>query len=549
MKKPDHIELDKQDLDLLLSNLSSCNLKESDKKLLSGILDFYIWLQWALVETKLSLHRLRTLFGFSRKTEKREHLSEAPCSNKDSEDGDEPENSSSLCRSNSGALPQEKNSIVKKKVKGHGRLKNESYIGAITVTQSHEFLKAKDLCPEGCGGRLYTIKPQVLICLKGQALASATRYLLEKLRCALCGQVFTANLKPGICRHKYDASLKAHLAVAKNYAGLPFYRIQTLQQMVGVPLPDATQWQLIKELADDITPIYERLLYLAAQGELIHHDDTSVRILSLMRENKDLPKSARRGMYTTGIVSKVGLFMIYLFISGRCHSGENMSKLMALRSPDLAPIMRMADALQSNFPKTFEEILCLCLAHGRRKFYEIFDYFPGECRIVIDVLALVYHYDELTKKERMTMQQRLEYHQKHSAPILKALQEWLTQQQPLAEPNGSLFKAYNYLLKHWSGLTRFLEVAGAPLDNSIVERTLKIPIRTRKNSLFYKNENGARVGGILTSIIHTCAMAGENPIDYLITLQYNRSALSKTPEAWLPWNYRQNGQPQMQAVA
>ncbi len=59
----------------------------------------------------------------------------------------------------------------------------------------------------------------------------------------------------------------------------------------------------------------------------------------------------------------------------------------------------MADALSCNLSVTFEEILSLCLAHGRRKFYEIYDYFPGECRIVIDVLALVYNNDAIAKKE------------------------------------------------------------------------------------------------------------------------------------------------------
>ena len=205
--------------------------------------------------------------------------------------------------------------------------------------------------------------------------------------------------------------------------------------------------------------------------------------------------------------------MIYLFMSGRRHSGENMTKLIEQRSAHLDPMIRMADALSVTFAVEFEEILSLCLAHARRKFYEIFDYFPGACRIVIDTLAQVYHHDAVTKRDNMTAKQRLNYHQTHSAPLMKVLHQWLTSQlqDQLVEPNSSLAKAIRYMLKHWHGLTRFLEVEGAPLDNNITERALKIPICSRKNSLFYKTERGAWVGDVLTSIIHTCVMAGENP--------------------------------------
>jgi hypothetical protein len=343
---------------------------------------------------------------------------------------------------------------------------------------------------------------------------------------------------------KYDEALKANLAIAKNYAGMPFYRLQMLQKMVGVPLPHPTQWQLVESLADAIYPVYYELERLAAQGEIISHDDTMIRILSLMGENKEKAQQGekgRTGMYTTGVVSQVGRYMVYLFLSGRNHSGENMTKLLEKRFPGLGPVIRMADALSSNLSVEFISILCKCLAHGRRKFYEIYDYFPGECRIVIDALAIVYHYDAITKKEKMTPDERLVYHQTHSAPIMTVLKEWMTQklEKNKIEPNGSLGKAIKYMLKHWEGLTKFLHVSGAPLDNNITERALKTPIRSRKNSLFYKTEHGAFVGSMLTSIIHTCVMAGENPVDYLIALQKNRKALFKSPQGWLPWTYKE----------
>jgi hypothetical protein len=106
------------------------------------------------------------------------------------------------------------------------------------------------------------------------------------------------------------------------------------------------------------------------------------------------------------------------------------------------------------------------------------------------------------------------------------------------EPNSGLGQAIKYMRKHWRKLTRFLFVPGAPLDNNAVERALKKAITHRKNSLFYKTENGAQVGDLYMSLIVTCQLAGANPFDYLTEIQRNVAAVAKDPASWMPWNYR-----------
>jgi hypothetical protein len=66
---------------------------------------------------------------------------------------------------------------------------------------------------------------------------------------------------------------------------------------------------------------------------------------------------------------------------------------------------------------------------------------------------------------------------------------------------------------------------------------LRKDFRSRKNSLFYKTENGAEVGDLFMSLIHTCELNGANPFDYLIELQKHAEELAKHPAAWMPWNY------------
>jgi transposase len=216
-----------------------------------------------------------------------------------------------------------------------------------------------------------------------------------------------------------------------------------------------------------------------------------------------------------------------------------MADLLQQRHSDRSPPIQMCDALSRNTSEAFKSILANCLAHGRRKFVEVAINFPEQCRYVIETLAMVYKYDQIAKEQNMSADQRLRFHQSQSGPLMKNLETWLNDQldQRKVEPNSGLGQAISYMLNHWPALTLFLRVPKAPLDNTICERALKKAILHRKNALFYKTENGARVGDLFMSLIHTCNLAGVNPFDYLTVLQKNCADLAQYPEKWLPWNY------------
>jgi hypothetical protein len=292
-------------------------------------------------------------------------------------------------------------------------------------------------------------------------------------------------------------------------------------------------------MADQIYPVYPELIRQAAQGDVIHNDDTTMKILALMQNNKAQDQSERKGIFTTGIVSTINDQKIALFYTGRKHAGENIADLLQQRQSDRSPPIQMCDALSRNTSDAFKTILANCLAHGRRKFVEVALNFPEQCRYVIETLAEVYKNDQIAKDQNMTADQRLHFHQSESGPLMKKLETWLNDQldQNKVEPNSGLGQAISYMLNHWKPLTLFLRVPKAPLDNNICERALKKAILHRKNALFYKTENGARVGDLFMSLIHTCNLAGVNPFDYLTKLQKHSSELAEHPEKWLPWNY------------
>jgi len=172
-------------------------------------------------------------------------------------------------------------------------------------------------------------------------------------------------------------------------------------------------------------------------------------------------------------------------------------------------------------------------------FVEVVDDFPDQCRFVVESVRDVYRVDAQAKEQKLSDAARLALHQEQSRPVIDRLHTWMKEQfeQRKVEPNSGLGQAITYMLKRWEPLTRFLEVPGAPLDNNICEQALKMAVLHRKNSMSYKTLNGARVGDIYMSLIHTCELNRVNPFEYLLALQEHSQDVGKDPTRWLPWNY------------
>jgi transposase len=422
---------------------------------------------------------------------------------------------------------------------GHGRNPAAAFRGANKVAVAHPTLHSGDTCPECLRGRVYCQKePATLVRFLGHAPLEATVFEMERLRCNACGEVFTAAEPETAGPAKYDETAVAMIALLKYGTGVPFNRLQRLQEHLGMPLPATTQWDLMAAAAKLLWPVLQELIHQAAQGSVMHNDDTGMRILRLARE----PGDKRTGTFTTGIVSMMGAWTIALFFTGWKHAGENLAEVLKQRARELPPPIQMSDALTRNSPKVegVEPLQANCLAHGRRQVVDVADNFPEECRYVLETLRDVYHHDAQAREQAMSSEQRLRFHQEHTEPLMKGLHEWMEAQlaEHRTEPNSGLGKAISYLLNHWAKLTLFLRQAGAPIDNNIVERALKKAILNRKNALFYKTLNGAGVGDLFMSLIHSCELNGANPFDYLTELQLHPEQVKRQPSEWMPWNYR-----------
>jgi len=514
MKEAGRVELTPEEIEGLIKRLDTETLRDDDLLTIKAIMRAYLLVIQALQDKKATIKKLlRMIFGA--RTEKAKRVLVTTAS------------------PGEGAGAGKESD---RKRHGHGRNGASAYTAAERIAVAHPAMKTGDVCP-GCErGKVYPCNPGVFVRITGGAPLRSQVWETEKLRCNLCGEVFTATLPEEAGTEKYDETAGAMVGLLRYGSGLPFNRLERLQESMGSPLPASTQWDIAHGTARQIYPVHKELIRQAAQGSPIHNDDTAMKILVLVN-NKD---EGRTGTFTTGILSVVGDKKIVLFFTGRNHAGENMADLLRQRCPQTAPPLQMCDALARNTSKEFHTILGNCLTHARRNFLDVAENFPEECSYVIETLAEVYKNDKTAKEEQMTPLMRLQYHQTHSGPPMKQMHQWMSDQMESrkVEPNSGLGKAISYMTKHWEPLTLFLRVEGAPLDNNICEQALKRAILHRKNSLFYKTLRGAQVGDIFMSLIHTCTLAKVNPFDYLVALQKHAQEVLKNPQEWLPWNYK-----------
>ena len=523
-----HQDIDAAELGAIVERTKAALSSEEHLKLKASM-DTLVFLMAELQAKRTSIDRLRRML-FGAKTEKTSQVLGA--------------------REARGARDERTGKTGTPDVKkpGHGRNGAAAYTGAEKVKVAHPSMNQGDGCPCCEKGRVYPMaEPATLVRVTGMAPLGATVYEKDRWRCNLCGEVFTAPSPEGVGEEKYDETATGMVGLLKYGVGLPFNRVEKLQQGMGVPLPATTQWELVKEGAETLTPAYDELVRQAAQGKVLYNDDTTMKVLELSAEQRaaaaaDEETDERTGVFTSGIVSTSKGHHIALFFTGVQHAGENLADVLAQRATKLPKPIQMCDALPSNTAGEFESLVANCISHARRRYVDVAEDFPDECRFVLTTLRDVYKTDAVAREQGLSDAKRLALHKAESGPLMEKLEKWMNEQldEHKVEDNSGLGEAILYMQKHWRKLTLFLRKPGAPLDNNICERALKKAILHRKNALFYKTCNGAHVGDLFMSLIYSCQLCGADPFDYLTQLQRHAQDLANQPENWMPWNYRES---------
>jgi transposase len=521
-KMPKVTKVSQQQMDDFLAEIMASNISEKSAEFAKMLIHGNAWMVRQLELGQLSIAKLRKLFQIqgSEKTRTRKPK-------------DDP---ASLKNKGSGSSEDD--------TKGHGRNGADAYQGADVVEVLHPELNPGDICPaEVCDGRLYEMsEPGTLVRVTGTPLARATRYNMQKLRCAICEVIYTASLPKGVSDKKYDANFIAMLMINKYFMSVPLYRQDRLQKYLGIPLPASTQWDVMVAHKPMLEALYKALALDAANGVALCYDDTSVKIMSEIKAAKLAEKGekSQHTCFTTGIVSLHEDHRSYVYITDNRTAGKCVAEIMALRDTDLDPPIMMCDALSANIPQGISDdlyTLCFCLVHARRQFYELPNGYDDVADKVIGLIGTIYDHEAHTKG--FNSDKRLTYHQEKSTPVMAELKAYLEEQQSEFEPNSVAGKAVEYILKRWTELSQFLRHAHAPLDTNIVERALKLVIQVRKSSMFYKTLSSAAFASYVQSALYSAAQNEINPCEYMCALIDNEKSVIQNPSDWLPWCYQE----------
>ena len=530
--KTQYSDIDTRELDSLIQRVSEAKehnlaLTPEDCQLLIDALLTLASMQENLASNSITIHKLKKLVGMVKSSEKLQ---------------------TSLAQGNA------KKSKKKKPSKSDSPVAKLKPV--IVHHQQTKNTKGAD-CPECDSGKLYKYEPATLLRIIGQSPFQSEQHVMERLRCNACNRYFTAPLPEEVLRdggvnQKYGYSARSIMGISKFGMGSPYYRQESMQDLLGVPITASSVFDQIEHLANALHPVFKNLCSLAADAAHYYLDDTTNRILDakpIIKKQRNSTKSKERtGVYTSGLIARLNTGQqVTLFETNIGYAGEFIDQILQTRDTSGPPPILMCDGLASNKPSNIHSIMSLCNSHGRRQFYDVMSHFPEEVEYILDRYGVIWHNNSVTIEKKLSDNARLDYHKAHSLPVMQEILAWgqsmLQSKGPQlakVEENSGLGKAIRYFIKHYEGLVRFCHVAGAQLDNNKIESALKLVVRNRKNAGFYKTQAGASIGDVTMSMIATCAQSGVNAFEYFNLLQRDNQKVIANPEKYLPWNYQEN---------
>lgn len=270
-------------------------------------------------------------------------------------------------------------------------------------------------------------------------------------------------------------------------------------------IASSTQSELFAQADDLLSPVFEEVVVALANGDQISFDDTKLKI-------QPLEKGGSKTAWGSAFIGRD--CVVYSF--DRYHAGINLKKILEKRSPLLAPLIGMSDALPSYEPYKKDLIDSHCLTHGRRRFKDAKDEDEEFSQKIIDLIAKVYEVDKRAKDLSDLARQQL--HAKESAPAMNEIMDLVQEaiEGKRFMPNSELGKATIYWDEHFNKLTNFIRIPGVTLDTNHVERGIKSPIRIRKQAPIFKTLSGAERTGRMLSLVETCLYNKINARSYLI---------------------------------
>ncbi len=362
-------------------------------------------------------------------------------------------------------------------------------------------------CPE-CGDPLHHIGEETSERLEYvPACFQVIEESCQKYACRKGCTVVTAD-KPRapIDKGRPGPGLLAQVAVSKYADHLPLYRQEGIYRRQGVELSRQTLCGWMRQCAELVDPLYERMKREVLSSKVVGTDDTPVNVLDRSRSR------TRVGRIWTYVGDDRHPYTVYDYTPNRSRAGPQ-AFLDDFTGYLQADAYAGYDQLYQDPRRPVVEVACW--AHARRKFFEAQSSDVMRSTVLLAYIRLLYDVEREARKARLTAKQRDRLRRRRSGPILDDIHAYLEKEREQVLPKSPIGVAIGYALSNWRALVRYLEDGDLEIDNNPAERSLRGIAIGRKNWMFYGSDNGGRTGAVLTSLITTCRRHDIDPFDYL----------------------------------
>jgi transposase len=340
-----------------------------------------------------------------------------------------------------------------------------------------------------------------------------------------------------------SAALLAYILVSKFDDHLPLYRLAEIFARMGADIPDSTLVDWCGRAMKVLKPLIDRIDDEVMGSDLLHADDTPIRVLDRSLRDRGLGKGVKKGRIWTYVRDQ------------RPWAGAAPPGAVYRFAPDWKEehvrehLQRAKGVLQADGYKGYAKLYdpgpdgavqlreAACWAHLRRDFHDVWTATGSRiAREALDRIGALYDIERSITGQPADVRRAVR--QERSKPKVDAFRAWAEQQLTRIPGKGDLARAFRYGLSRWPAFYLFLGDGRVAIDNNPAERALRPIGIGRKNWLFAGADTGAETLARAMTIIETAKMNGLDPQAYLADVldRINDHKINRLDEL-LPWNW------------
>jgi transposase len=399
---------------------------------------------------------------------------------------------------------------------GERQVPKRAVLPAELPRSEHHHEPQSTIC--GCGCQLKRIGQDVAEKLDYvPGVFTVERHIRGKWVCTKCQTLVQAPVPAHIIDKGIPTTgLLAQVLVAKYQDHLPLYRQEHIFGRAGLALPRSTLASWVGQCGVQLQPLVDALKAVMLKSAVLHADETPVAML------KPGNKKTHRAYIWTYCTTAYDALKAVVFDFAEGRGGQHVREFLNLdgdtgqNRKDSGWHGKLVCDDFSGYNACFELGVTEvgCLAHARRKFHELWANHGSQVgEGALKFFAALYDIEREVRA--LAPDERRRRRQERSAPVAKALHQWLQQHRVLVPEGSATAKAIDYSLKRWAALTRFIDDGDLPIDNNWVENQIRPIAIGRSNWLFAGSLRAGQRAAAVMSLLQSAKLNGHDPYAYI----------------------------------